>query len=280
MQKINYLSDNYFYLAGPVNQATGGAVGTDPVSCVLRLYNERRQMRTAAFETRLVAAASSAENSVSLPKMDPLVLAVGDSLRFINSKSFSKTLAITGITPGTFSDVYALSAVMADDFEAGSRVELSFQASGGSYFMFELEPKFEVGETITPQHGATHQTGLVEQKREIEFTQSDGTSPATKSIDHPNYWAVKSGTPTSSACYPNTVIRVQLGGDVAMASFGSFPAANAVGGDPTWGFRGLVSSTHPDIVLGQDVRAEVDYDGGVNSKLTISSRAKVLEDFS
>ena len=67
---------------------------------------------------------------------------------------------------------------------------------------------------------------------------------------------------------------------LSMTSFGSFPPSNAVGGDPTWGFRGVVSSTHPDLALGQDVRAEVDYDGGVNSKLTISSRAKVLEDFS
>ena len=287
MRTINYLSDNYVDLSGPINESTGAAVGTVPTSCTLRVFNERKETRTSTLETRLVSSVLTSSNTVYLPKMNPAVVRAGDLLRFYSSDdSVREGTVVSVLTTDTFADRFVLAAPIGGfpvtTIDAGAKVITVRQAASAVWLHFDDEPKFQIGDTIELyQDNRITLNGAVTQIQEVEFTQAElATETATKSIDHPNLWAVRFSVVTNANCSGNNRVRVQLGGDISMTSFGSFPAANPVAGDPAWGFRAIIPYDHPGIVRGQDLRLEINYDGGTNSKLITGRRAKVLEDFS
>jgi hypothetical protein len=70
---------------------------------------------------------------------------------------------------------------------------------------------------------------------------------------------------------------VKLGVDLTLTSFGDFPTANPIVGDPAWGFRTTLPDTHADLKIGQDIRIEITHDGGAGLKLVSAIRAKVVE---
>ena len=72
-------------------------------------------------------------------------------------------------------------------------------------------------------------------------------------------------------------MRVKLGSDITMTSFGSFPTSSPVAGDTAWGFRGTITDTIGALKSGMKVRIEIDYNGGAGLKHVTSMLATVLE---
>jgi len=139
--------------------------------------------------------------------------------------------------------------------------------------------------------------GSIELGDQLEILQDDGTllvttltqfqkisgledtdnGTATAVPNQPIFYALTIADDLTAACSAGCRIRVKLGVDLTLTSFGDFPTANPIMGDPDWGFRAILPDTHLDLKIGQDVRIEITHDGGAGLKLVSAMSAKVVE---
>lgn len=265
MDQIAFRSDTWVYLSGPVREADGTAVSESPVSCTARIYDERKEQRTEALTTRL-AVDYGAGTTIVIPKPSQSVIAVGDTFRLYALDGSVYDRAITAISEETEGYTLSFSGAISATATAGSAVRIITQATGTTWLTFDRSPKIVVGDSVRIEETTASSATQV---LELSFTHL--SEPV---VNHPRFWAVQVSA-TSIDIEDNTQCRVQLGADISMSSFGTFPTANPIAGDSDWGFRGLITDTHL-VSAGQDVSIEIDYDGGSGQALVTAMRAKVV----
>lgn len=94
----------------------------------------------------------------------------------------------------------------------------------------------------------------------VRIALNDGTfdEPGVTSVDvEAGTILIDSGL-TSPADQDARIAR-KLGADVSLSAFGT-PVLRSF--DPTWGFKGTIASTHVGLVIGQNVRIQIDYASG------------------
>ena len=285
MNKLRINSDNFISLSGPVRNDNGEAVSNSPTSVTARIYDERKENRIAPYKTRLsLEADSSSATEYFVPKTDPVVFLIGDKIRFISplgvvSTEAGNTVASVNTANAGYNGLNFSGALSIGTLAAGSKVELRTYVTASTVLALASPARFSPGDTleIVGDDGVRFErdVGYVRRVAETEDT-ANVLATAASSPDANTVVSLSSAT--DRAVSSGNRVRCKLGADVSMSAFGTFPAAadNPVAGDTSWGFRGQITDTHTGLVVGQDVRIEIEHIGdGFN--VVDSIRAKVVE---
>ena len=73
---------------------------------------------------------------------------------------------------------------------------------------------------------------------------------------------IRIDTAPSSDVGSGQEVKIQVGADIGMLDFGTFPSSSPVVGDPEWGYRALIAEDHGGLSPGMHVRAEMEADDG------------------
>ena len=279
--QLNKGSDNYIYLNGPVNVSDGSAVSNSPVSCTARIYDMSLEMRTGMLVSRLMKECGSSDTSIVVPKpsVELYRAASLSSVRVYDADGIAYYRVITSVTEPADGYTIGFSGAFGKKIAAGSKVELRSIGSGGTWVPFDEPPLMsEYGQNKT-QH-ATYETLVLGTEDGLQFNQSvevGFTHLGNPVVDHKRLWAIGTAAPTTIHFGNTRRVRVQIHGDIAMTAFGTFPTSNAIAGDTSWGFRGLLQDIHAGPAA-THISVEVTYDGGAGLKLVTAIRAFMEND--
>ncbi|HIM29703.1 MAG TPA: hypothetical protein EYG57_09100 [Planctomycetes bacterium] len=132
MYEIRYRSDNLIQLNGPVNKATGLPVSTSPTSSTARIFNERKEVLTSRFETRLTNAALAGAGEIAVPKFTPAIFVEADTMVIHLDNGTIDTEVISSIdTSNAGWDLLSLTGTLGFAAAAGKIVELTTKAIPG-----------------------------------------------------------------------------------------------------------------------------------------------------
>jgi len=282
MNTILFRSDTLIQLNGPVDSSTGAAVDTSPTTCIARLYDERKETRTAEFQTRLTLGADASATTLKIPKFTPsTVFGILDTILIELDDGNTEQRSVSGHldTSNAGYDVITVGSGISYAASAGNLVFLKIKSSGASVFALERAGALAVGDQVEIyEDDGDLKVANISKLQAVSATEDSVNVLATAAKDQPVFFAVTLDSAFTGAVSSNARIRRKLGSDVSMTtSFGSFPTTDVVAGDSSWGFRGVIPDTQSDLVPGQDVRIEVTYDDGANKRLLTSMLAKVLE---
>jgi hypothetical protein len=283
MAKLNYQSDNVITLAGPVNLNLDEAAGVSPTPTVTaRLYHERKEVRTAEFVTRLTLDEASSSTLINVPKTTPTAFEAADTVVIdLDDGSVHETTIVSVSTVDAGYDIITLTAGIPTAAAAGSTLRLT--KKGATSLILVIQSP---GGPITLEKGDAIEIDLdsgsvglsVDQVRTITAVEDADNVTATVALNQAAFECITLSGATSSAVSAGRRVRRKLGADVVMTAFGTFPTANPVLGDTSWGFRGTIEDTHADLEVGMSVRIEVVYNGGVALQMVKALRANVVED--
>ncbi len=285
MTNILYLSDNLVALNGPVDRSTGAAVSSSPTSCVARIYDESKATRVAKVVTRLTEAVTASSTTISVPTIRSgtfrLVQEVNEVAEITYDDGVKRASTLSGTTELDGFDRVTASALSADA-AIGNTVEIDTYPIGVQMIPVDPDPKIVDGDSVelhmddgTLEVGTA--TEVVKAVITEDATDTDAAVRSTlRAVNHDPVWTVRT-TATTAAISAGARMRVKLGSDITMTSFGSFPTSNPVAGDTAWGFRGSISDTIGALKSGMKVRIEIEYNGGAGLKHVTSMLATVLE---
>ena len=284
--EVLYLSDNLISLNGPVDRATGAAVSSSPVSCTARIYDESKETRVAPFVTRLTEAVTGSSTTISVPTIrggtyriiqevnETALVTFDDGVK--RSSTLSATTELDGFDRVTASALNQAAAV-------GNAVEILTYPAGVKMIPVEDNTKIVSGDTveIRMDSGAYWVQTVTEVANAViteDATDIDASVRSTlMAINHDPISTIRSTDVSALAVTAGTRVRVKLGSDIAMTSFGSFPTSNPVEGDTAWGFRGTIPDTLSASPAGMRVRIEITYDGGAGLKHVTALLATLME---
>ena len=277
MDEIRYRSDSLVQLNGPVNKATKLPVSASPTSITARIFNERKEVLTSRFETRLTNAGLPGF-AIAIPKFTPSIFEVNDTIIIHLDDGTIDTEVIDAInTSNAGWDLITLTGTLGGAAAAGNTVELKTKAAGTTFLVVDRPGSIELGDQLEILRDAgTLQVTTLTQFQQISGLEDTDNVTATAAPNQPIFYAMMIGALTA-ACSAGSRIRVKLGVDLTLTSFGVFPTANPIMGDPDWGFRATLPDTHADLRIGQDLRIEITHDGGAGLQLVDAIRAKVVE---
>ena len=285
MSNILFLSDNLISLNGPVDRSTLAAVSSSPTSCVARLYDESKETRVARFVTRLTSAVAASDTTIDVPTIRNgtyrTIQEVNETAEIMYDDGVKRSTTLSGVSVLDGFD-RVTTASLPQAAAVGNRVEVVTYPVGVQMIPVEADPKIVDGDSVelsmddgTLEVGTA--TAVVSATITEDATDTDALLRSTHSaIGHDQIWTVRT-TATTAAVSAGARVRVKLGADVAMTSFGSFPTSNPVAGDTSWGFRGIVPDTNSGLKSGMKVRIEIDYNGGAGLKHVTSLLATVME---
>jgi hypothetical protein len=278
VNEIRYRSDNLIQLNGPVDNSTGLPVSATPTSNTARLFNERKEVLTSRFETRLTNAALAAAGEIAVPKFTPSIFEVNDTMIIHLDDGTIDTEVIDAIDASNAGwDLLSLTGTLGGAAAAGNTVELKTKATTKTLLVVDRAGSIELGDQLEIlQDGGTLLVTTLTQVQQISGLEDTDNVTATAAPNQLIFHAMTIGALTA-ACSAGCRIRVKLGADLTLGSFGVFPTANPIIGDSTWGFRTTLPDTHADLRIGQDVRIEITHDGGAGLQLVDAIRAKVVE---
>ena len=285
MTNILYLSDNLVALNGPVDRSTGAAVSSSPTSCVARIYDESKATRVAKVVTRLTEAVTASSTTISVPTIRSgtfrLVQEVNEVAEITYDDGVKRASTLSGTTELDGFDRVTASP-LSGDAAIGNTVEIDTYPIGVQMIPVDPDPKIVDGDSVelhmdngTLEVGTA--TEVVTAVITEDATDTDAAVRSTlRAVNHDPVWTVRT-TATTAAISAGARMRVKLGSDITMTSFGSFPTSNPVAGDTAWGFRGSISDTIGALKSGMKVRIEIEYNGGAGLKHVTSMLATVLE---
>lgn len=245
MGTLDWLSDNLIELRGPVDIASNVAFGSGSTVSA-KLYDTALDCRAGFYRTVTTADALSTATSVSVQDRTPFF--VGDLVGISQDDGTEIRATITSL-PGGDLDINFSGDSLTADSSKGSTVRRLQLSTTSTFITLDNWDGWEnnMNMEITVNGGA-----LIE--KTVTF------------IDRDSGYATLSST-LGTAVDVGNVIKRKIGANISMSAFGVFPTSNPVIGDPAWGFRGTIASTHADIALGMRIRGEitaVDATSGAN----------------
>ena len=176
--------------------------------------------------------------------VEPLYYKSANNVEFLDV-----TLAADGTAISSITDCIAK---LYDDNKDDKTI--SDVASGIRVFPVAHVKRFAVGDTfiITQDDETEHNGGL------INVIDAEAST-------------VQFANVTTDTCAAGRAVKVKLGADVTMTLFGT-----PVPGQEDWGFRGIITAAHSDLYIGQQVRIEIEFDGGANKERVILLRTNVV----
>lgn len=275
MNTIFYLADNLIQLNGPVDSSSGAAV-TDSGTVKARLYDENKETRTEALVTRAVSSGVSSSDFVLAPLFSPEPTGNGDVARaYLDDGSVKEGAIIKNVDTGYQKLIFG--STLGAGVSAGNRVEIRTTATSATLIVIPRNTSLQIGDTIdfsaTP---STHQRTITQIQRLVATEDAENVL-ATPSANHAEYDVVTLDSATASALPAGSPIRVYLGADITLTSFGTFPTSSPVAGDTSWGYRGTIADDHVGLKPGQKVRVEIVGDFGAGIKSVSAVTATVME---
>jgi hypothetical protein len=280
MNKIRLGSDNLIALNGPVDNSTGAVVGTSPTSCKARIYNERKETQVRTFATRLTAAALSGDSAVKVPLLSPDPIVSGDTVRVTLDDGSVKEAALSGSANSTGYQTLTFATTLGVAAATGNLVEVVTKVASATVFPIRADTLLEVGDQveIRQDDGQSLTTTIIQLQKVVATEDASDLAP-TAAKNQPTFFAITVAAGRAQATTAGARLRVKLGDDVSsLASFGSFPTSNPVAGDTAWGFRGAIPDDQAGLKAGQDVRVEIEYNGGAGLQLVTSIMAKIVDE--
>jgi len=179
-----------------------------------------------------------------LEDVEPLYYKSANNVEFLDV-----TLAADGTAISSITDCIAK---LYDDNKDDKTV--ADAASGANVIQVSRIKKFAVGDTIiiTQDDETDHDGGL------ITVIDSESSTLTFTTV-------------TTDTCAAGRVVKVKLGANVTMTLFGT-----PVPGQEDWGFRGIITAAHSNLYIGQQVRIEIEFDGGANKERVILLRTNVV----
>ena len=288
---LRFGSDNFVYLYGPVDQSTGNAITSSPNGCEYSVFDESLETNLSIFETRLVFPEDLSSTSVSLPKFSVSnVINTGDTLRVTAENGEHEDRIVTSIvTSSTSHDQYNFAVTSGYAFPAGSKVELVNRAntSNAKLFTFDKKPGFKPGSNfqIVPSTGGSTSLTNLSVAWVVRIEASEGSTaggPASPSVNHPEFWGVRTNTDADRNTTTNLIRSRLASGDMSSFPSTGFPTSGAISGDSSWGFRGIIDDSDFGISQGlikngDVVRIQIILNAGAGAKHVTSILATVVE---
>jgi hypothetical protein len=288
---LRFGSDNFVYLYGPVDQSTGNAITSSPTGCEYVVFDESLEASLSIFETRLVFPEDLGSTSVSLPKFSVSnVINAGDTIRVTaENGEHQDRIVISIVTSSTSHDQYNFAVGSNYAFPAGSKAELVNRANGSDakLFTFDKKPGFEPGSSFQIIPNAENIATVTDLSVTwvVKIEASEGSTvggPASPSVNHPEFWGVRTATNSDQNTTTNLIRSRLSSGDMSSFPSSGFPTSGAISGDSSWGFRGIIEDsqfgiTSSRIKTGDVVRIQIILNAGAGARHVTSILATVVE---
>ena len=230
--KLDFQSDNLIRLKGPTDEALQTPITGATVT--LRVYDAASHGEVAVLATRLTASAAAAATVLAVESNAFFASPQAIELELDDGTLFSTTIAsVAGTTTIT------LSAGLPSAASAFRRLLRPLHATGSTVLVLGQGQglRFQIADTV-------------------EVLQNDlsrhVTTVSNRGTDH-----VLLAAATTQPVGVAQRLRRKLGGDIAMAQYGT-PVAN----DDTWGYQGTVPENHAGLLPGLSVDLEISLSSG------------------